>query len=294
MRIQPDCIPCVFQMAVSGMHEIGLPEESMRKVCTRIARIPALCGHAWDVTSPDVIEAVLDILSGTLGDQDPFRDLKQRQNRAMLDVKPRLQGKVSQAGDPLELALRLAVLGNAVDLMLADRPETLDAELETRLLRPEAIRAFRRRLDRSRSIVYLADNAGEIVLDGLLMERLRQEGKEVVLVVRSRPAMNDVTLGEIGSAGLEEDLPVMENGISGPFPGTRLARCSPEVRRRIEACDLIISKGGGNFDSFGEEPRSILDKTAFLLLSKCRPYCERFGAARLDPVLLAPGASQRS
>ncbi len=295
MLIQPDCIPCIFQMAVSGMHELGLPENLQRKLCRRIAEIPALAAGEWNVTSPDVIEAVLNCLGEELDEPDPFRDLKAEQNRAMLAMKPRLRARVHRSGDSLARALQLAVLGNAVDLMLADRPEDLEAEMRTRPLPGKAIEAFRACVSRSRRIVYLADNAGEIVLDGVLIEEIRRlHGAEIILLVRSLPAMNDITLSETASAGLPDDLVVKENGIRGPYPGTKLDRCVPEVRRLIETCDLIVSKGGGNFDSLGEEPEEITGKTAFLLLSKCRPYCERFGASMLDPVLVPPGAFMAS
>jgi len=282
-------------MAISGMHELRLPEGLQRKLCRRIADIPALAAREWNVTSPDVIEAVLNCLVEELDDPDPFHDLKAEQNRAMLAMKPRLQEGVDRSGDSLARALQLAVLGNAVDLMLADRPEDLEAEIRSRPLPREPVEGLLEWLADAGRIVYLADNSGEIVLDGILIEEIRRfHGPEIILLVRSVPAMNDITLSEAASAGLPKDLVVKENGIRGPYPGTKLDRCLPEVRRLIETCDLIISKGGGNFDSLGEEPEEITGKTAFLLLSKCRPYCERFGASMLDPVLVPPGAFMAS
>ena len=97
--------------------------------------------------------------------------------------------------------------------------------------------------------------------------------------------MNDVTMHDVETADLPGNIRIVENGIDGPYPGTRLKRCSREVQDLINDADLIISKGGGNFDSFGEEGEAFTQKTIFLLLSKCRPYCDLFKAQLLDPVL---------
>jgi len=109
-------------------------------------------------------------------------------------------------------------------------------------------------LERARRVAYLTDNAGEIVFDRLLIETIKQAASlEVVCVVKSVPVLNDATLAEAKLVGIDRLATVMENGINGPLPGTILARCSGDVRRLIEDADLIISKGGGNFDTLDEE-----------------------------------------
>ncbi|MEW5909167.1 MAG: ARMT1-like domain-containing protein, partial [Thermodesulfobacteriota bacterium] len=77
---------------------------------------------------------------------------------------------------------------------------------------------------------------------------------------------------------------IMENGIDGPLPGTILKRCSSGIRELFDKADLIISKGGGNFDTLGEENES-LRKIVFMLLSKCRPYMNHFHVPLHHPVL---------
>jgi uncharacterized protein with ATP-grasp and redox domains len=64
---------------------------------------------------------------------------------------------------------------------------------------------------------------------------------------------------------------VLENGITEPFPGTSLGEVSPDVSALIRDSDLIISKGGGNYDVLSEE-RALDGKVSYLLPAKCRPY----------------------
>jgi uncharacterized protein with ATP-grasp and redox domains len=105
--------------------------------------------------------------------------------------------------------------------------------------------------------------------------------------VRSVPALNDATAKEAAAVELDAIAQIVENGIDGPLPGTVLARCSEQLRKLTEEADLILSKGGGNFDSLGEESH-LHDKILFMLMSKCVPYCGYFGTRMYDPILAPP------
>jgi len=289
MLIQPDCIPCILKMAVSSMKQVELEDSTIRRIFPSITAIPSLRGQAWQVTSPQVIEQVMEILMEATGRPDPFRELKQRQNQAILGLESFLRDLFRKDPDPLRLGVKLAIIGNTIDLMMGDHRTDVENTLrgQLRLPVPEAaLAAFERRLATAERVLYLGDNAGEIVFDRFFIEVLKDRfSSEVVFVVRSMPVMNDATAREASQAGLTGFVPVVENGIDGPFPGTDLSRCSQEVRELAEQSDLIISKGGGNFDSFGEESEAILEKTFFLLLSKCIPYQTLFNVPLFKPVL---------
>jgi uncharacterized protein with ATP-grasp and redox domains len=68
-------------------------------------------------------------------------------------------------------------------------------------------------------------------------------------------------------------------------PGTLLSRCSAEVNDLVHRSDLIISKGGGNFDTLDEESKHLNKNIFFLLLSKCEPYCNYFDRKLYEPIL---------
>ena len=114
---------------------------------------------------------------------------------------------------------------------------------------------------------------------------IRELTAEIVFVVRSVPTLNDATLAEARSIGIDKIARVIENGVDGPLPGTLLSRCSNEVRDVVNRSDLIISKGGGNFDTLDEERNHLNKNIAFLLLSKCEPYYKHFGVKLYDPIL---------
>ena len=78
---------------------------------------------------------------------------------------------------------------------------------------------------------------------------------------------NAATFSEAREAGIDQVPELLENGINGLLPGTIINRCSSQIQDLAGRADLIVSKGGRNFDTFGEE-EAYLHKIVFMLLSK--------------------------
>jgi uncharacterized protein with ATP-grasp and redox domains len=191
--------------------------------------------------------------------------------------------------DPLYMAVKLSILGNSMDLMVADPSVTIENSISEKVKIPlskENYSQFKQQLKASKHVLIFGDNAGEIVFDKLLIETIKKMHQlEISYVVRSVPTLNDATLKEAKSIGLDKVATVIENGIDGPLPGTLLSRCSDEVNDLVRRSDLIISKGGGNFDTLDEERKHLNKNISFLLLSKCEPYCNHFNMKLYQPIL---------
>ena len=288
MLIKPDCISCILKMAITAVRNLTADEALIRDLTVQILSIPSLQGLQWDLSSPEVIEQVMEKIIGAFGTPDPFRALKLEQNRIGQSLYPTLKKLVQEAEDPLQAAVKLAILGNAIDLMVADPSLNVETTLVQGLERPwpeEPFAAFKKKLEQTRSLVYLGDNCGEIVFDKLLLETIREiYHPEVVFVVRSVPALNDATRSEAEMVGLDRVAAVMPNGLEAPVPGTILSRCSEALRALIREADLVISKGGGNFDTL-EEEKDLGTDISFMLLSKCVPYCHYFQTGMFQPIL---------
>jgi uncharacterized protein with ATP-grasp and redox domains len=289
MLLEADCIPCILRMAVAALRQLPLDENTIRELSTEILEIPALRGLDWNKTSAEVIEDIWRKIVKQTGSSDPFRSAKSNQNKKIMDLYPVLKQMVTEAVDPLYLAVKLAILGNSLDLMVADTAAAFENSIKDRLDAPLALEifsAFEQQLRASKRLVYFGDNAGEIVFDKLLIETIKElHSPEIVFVVRSVPTLNDATLTETRFIGMDSIVRVIENGIDGPLPGTVLRRCSNEVNDLVRRSDLIISKGGGNFDTLDEQIEHLQKKISFLLLSKCEPYYRHFGVEIHQPIL---------
>ena len=289
MLLEAECVPCILRMSVAALRQLPLDENTIRQLFTEILEIPALRGPDWNKTSADVIEEIWRIIVKKTGSSDPFRSAKSTQNKKIMDLYPVLQQLVNGAADPLYTAVKLAILGNSLDLMVAGSAGTIENSIRDKvdaLLPLKIYSAFEQQLRASKRLVYFGDNAGEIVFDKLLIETIKElHSPEIVFVVRSVATLNDATLTEARSIGMDNIVRVVENGIDGPLPGTVLGRCSIEVNDLVRRSDLIISKGGGNFDTLDEEREHLQKKISFLLLSKCEPYYRHFGVEIYQPIL---------
>jgi damage-control phosphatase, subfamily I len=290
--LTPDCISCIVRVSLSTTREITSDEKTIRELIAEILQIPALRGLDWSLTSVHVLEMVLQKICGALGTSDPYKPLKDHQNQRGLRLYPFMRTLIDESDDALYTAVNLAIIGNWIDVMWTEGASDIGRFLRERLRTPVPARNFsdfRRRLERSELLVYLGDNSGEVVFDKALIETIKQyRDLEIVFVTRSVPALNDVTLEEARRLRMNEVATVVGNGIDGPMPGTVLSRCSDNLRNLVQRADLIFSKGGGNFDSFGEE-KEWGDKTYFALMCKCIPYRDHFKTELHRPILATCG-----
>ncbi len=72
--------------------------------------------------------------------------------------------------------------------------------------------------------------------------------------------LNDATLVDVHTVGLDETVEVIDNGSDAP--GTILADCGEGSRRRFAESGLIIAKGQGNFESLSDEPDRVIADTS--------------------------------
>ena len=210
------------------------------------------------------------------GNTDPFNSEKAEQNRAVLELYPFSKDLVLKSRDPLLEAVKLSIAGNSMDATAPPREQPTEKLIESLfklVISPEDVEELKERLGKARRLVYLGDNCGEIVFDNLLIELIRETyGPEVVFVTRTLPVLNDATFQDALAVGMDAVVRVVENGIPEPFTGTMLEKVSPEVRALIEGPDMVISKGGGNYDTLTEE-EEVRGKASFFLQAKCHVYC---------------------
>ena len=289
MLIKPDCIPCILKMTISSLRKLPLDENSVKALYTEILQIPALQGLVWDITSPEIIEDVWKKIVAKVNSRDPFYEAKLRQNEKITKLYPFIEKMVNEASDPLKLAVKLSILGNSMDFMVADSSLAIEESIAAKAKLPLSDKnysMFRQQLQVTRHLLIFGDNSGEIVFDRLLLETIKKLYQpEITFVVRSVPTLNDATIIEAKAVGIDRIATVIENGIDGPLPGTLLSRCSNEVNQLVRRSDLIISKGGGNFDTLHEERKHLNKKISFLLLSKCAPHHDNFDVQLYHPIL---------
>jgi uncharacterized protein with ATP-grasp and redox domains len=189
----------------------------------------------------------------------------------------------ARAPDRLEGGVRVAIAGNVIDFGIYENID-LDRSLSESFCLPlSAIdyRNFAQAVANARRILYLCDNAGEIVFDHVLIETLRDRGKDVTAVVKGSPVINDATLEDAAAAGLAECAAVIDNGNDGI--GTLLEACSQRFMDAYRSADLVISKGQANYETLVETKDA---RIFFLFKVKCPVVARVLSRENGDIVLM--------
>ena len=264
MKTYLECLPCLVRQSLEAARHATPDEQIHEQVLRKV--LDAL--RAYDLRRPPPVAGGLihRIVRESTGLDDPYRISKQICNRKALEIYPEMKEFVRQSPDPLGAALRLSIAGNAMDFAVHSRADRQDirqimTEAVSRHISTATLREFREHMDRATAILYLGDNAGEIVFDRLLVEELPAE--KITFVVKGGPVINDVTREDAEITGITDLVEVIDNG--SDIPGTIPGECSPEFVRRFEQSDLIISKGQGNYECLSDVRRDIY----FLFKAKC-------------------------
>ena len=281
MKTYLDCIPCFCRQTLEAVRfvtdDVAVQERALRAVLAAASKMDLR-------TSPaEMGQYIHHLIRDLTGCADPYREVKERFNQAALALYPELEKKVLASDDPLETAVRLAIAGNIIDFgVRADlRESQVEQKMESALRAPlfgGGMPEFRKAVWDAEQILYLGDNAGEIVFDRLLLGQLPRE--RTTYVVKARPIINDATMEDARLTGVTQMVEVIDNG--SDVPGTILSRCSEEFRQRFHESDLVIAKGQGNYETLSEAPGKIF----FLLMAKCPVIAGDIGCKTGDLVVL--------
>jgi len=270
MRTEIECFPCFLRQTVIALKQQtddpALQEEIIKSVAVLIRDADTSKPPAYTTTF--IHRLIREKLRN-----DPFSAIKKKYNRIALDLYPSLKEKVRKSPDPLLTASRLAIAGNVIDFGIftsVDIEGSVERSMGTSIA-VDDYTAFRSALQNAVDVLYLLDNAGEIVFDRLLIEELATMGKKVKAVVKGSPVLNDVTIEDASDTGLTDICEVIGN--DSDCIGTIPEWTSPGFREELDNAGLIVSKGQGNFETlFGTGK-----KTFFLFQAKCDVVARELG-----------------
>jgi uncharacterized protein with ATP-grasp and redox domains len=272
MRIYLDCIPCFLRQALGAARLVSGDEHIHEQVVREVLRL--MIDLDVSQSPPAIGQQIHRLIRRLVKDGDPYHEIKARFNNVALGLYPGLKNRVTTSEDPLATAVRLAIAGNIIDFGVDNTlgeshlNETIDGSLSG-YVDPEQVESLREAATAAERILYLADNAGEIVFDRLLIEQLPAE--KITVAVKGGPVINDATMEDAEVAGLVGMVEVIDNGSDAP--GTILHDCSPAFRDRFSKADLVIAKGQGNYETLSEAGGGVF----FILKVKCSVIARDIG-----------------
>ena len=288
MRTYLDCYSCLVRQSVEAGRRASNDPATQERIVRDV--LGALSQADLSLPPPVHARTTHQVVHRHTGVHDPYLADKRRSNELALALVARYRPQLAACPDRFAMAVRLAAAGNIIDfgahgeLDLACLEETIEHALASPL--PELTLArLRERTAKADRILYLADNAGELAFDRLLIEQL-PPGK-VTVAVKGAPILNDALREDAEAVGIGEVATVIDNGTG--IAGTWLAETPAAFLDLFLAADVVISKGQGNYETLSEAPRDVF----FLLKVKC-PMVSRRLNEPIGTIVLTQGDSVAS
>ena len=246
-----------------------------------VAELLRLLGESF---GPEVVPSYLGterdrLIKMVTGCPDAYAEVKRFANEKALKLLPRLEEMVEEARpeDRLKTAMKISCMGNVIEYDVPGHSSDIDEALGRfgEGFCVDDVEEFKRVVAPSSEVLLLADNAGEIVLDRLVVRELRRMGCRVAVAVKGGPSLNDALMGDAEEVGMTEEADeVITTGTDAI--GVRLEECSEEFRDRFYGADAIVAKGMANWETLTEVPAPC--PILYVFMTKCGPVAESVGA----------------
>ncbi|MFX1251310.1 MAG: DUF89 domain-containing protein, partial [Promethearchaeota archaeon] len=277
-------VPCLLKQMLQATKMVNTDIQVQDRVLR--AGLDYLAKNSWSISPALLAEAVHRLVREITGKEDPYFEVKRIANLEVLEFYPRLKNLVQTHPDPLLAAVKGAIAGNIIDYApFADKmsPGSLDFEsivndIINRPFAKDSFLALKKALMNAETLLFLADNAGEIVFDRVLLEQLQAQQEnslDITFIVKAQPFLNDAMLIDAEQVGLQNIPNLTLKPMNLP-----LDSLNPKLLQRFRLSDITISKGQANYELFSEYSSHF-----FLLMAKCPVIAQDLGVSVGDLIV---------
>jgi uncharacterized protein with ATP-grasp and redox domains len=282
MKLHLECIPCYLRQALEAIQMATDDKELQEKILRKCL----ITASKFNLSDSGFIlhTKIQKVIKRMLQDSDPYREVKEKYNHIVLGLVDGLEEIVRKSEDRFETSLRISLAGNIIDFGpdVALSSEVVQEAIRKSLhqrLDESKVRLLKKSIGDAKKILFIGDNAGEIVLDRIFIENLPRD--KITYAVRGGPALNDATMEDAEMSGMTDSVRVITSGLD--MPAAVLDFCSDEFLSEYKKSDLIIAKGQGNYESLCDEEKNIF----FLLKIKCPVVAGNFnGKYKLGDIVV--------
>ncbi|OVE73541.1 hypothetical protein BVX94_03510 [bacterium B17] len=275
MRAQPECVVCLYDQALRAAKIVTDDPDMQAEILRRVSRCVA-DSDVRRMNPAKLSQPSYDCITAVTGVIDPYEAIKKECNKVAQSLVPDLRELLDDSEDKLNTALHIAAVGNTIDLGAGhefDIEKDVLSAVKTDFGHND-VEQLRGEIKSGRKILYLGDNAGEIVFDMLLVEQLLDMELDVTFTVKSGPIINDAMMNDAEDVGMTELVKVIETGSNDI--GVNWDNASDEFKSAFESADIILGKGHGNYETCNDLPGNIY----FLLKAKCDIVADSLGVKK--------------
>jgi uncharacterized protein with ATP-grasp and redox domains len=274
MRTYLDCYPCFLRQALAALHLITDQEAEEKRVLDQVMQ--ALLTLPLEYSPPRIAKTVYGIIIRETGVADPYDKIKKSSNRQALAALPELTEIIERKPNRLRAAASLAISGNLIDFGVQHEGFKLSESLTNQFpdhFDLDDFPTFEQQLSRTGKLLYIGDNAGEIVADKIFISQIKAAYPqlEVGFAVRGAPIINDVTIVDAEQVGMAEVAGIINSGCRAP--ALLEDEMGPEMADWFLNATMIIAKGQGNYEALNQSEQPMF----FLLQCKCPVVADDLG-----------------
>ena len=284
LKVEAECAACIINRASAELMEATTNPALRFRGMIELLRL--LSKEFKPTAVPADLGTKRDrLIKRITGNNDPYKRRKKMSNEKAMKLLPYAR-KIVEEGytqqDRFKRACLCAIVGNVMEF---DIPGHRFAFSGLRKLFREAgkdlviddTNKIYELAENAHEILYLTDNAGEIVFDTLLVEQLKNMGVNVIVGVKEEAVLNDATLEDAKVSGMSEIADkVVTTGTDAV--GLNLKEVSEEFLNIYNSADIVFAKGMGYAETLTEY--KLKKPHALLFRTKCNCVANFFGVLR--------------
>jgi uncharacterized protein with ATP-grasp and redox domains len=269
MELNLNCLGCNINQALKITEILETEGEIREKIIREV--LEYLSTTDYKRTNMEVVTSTWEIIVKHIHNEDPYKAIKRYYNHKLDQLSPAIKHIVDSSSDKFNTALKISIIGNIIDYnakhfftdeMLLYRITSIHYEQLT----IDDSEKLHEKLKHAKSLLYIGDNCGEIVLDRIFIEAMKElfPDLHVYFGVKGKPIVNDATFEDATMVRMDQIAEIIDSG-DGSF-GTVIAQSNDLFKEKFWQADVIIAKGQCNYESLHREPRSNM---FFLFMAKC-------------------------
>ena len=284
MKVEAECAACILNRASAEAIEATTNPALRFRAMAELLRL--LNKEFKPTAVPADLGTKRDrLIKRITGNNDPYKRIKRLSNEKALKLLPYARKLVEEGytqQDRFKKACLCAMVGNIMEFDIPGHKFTFNSlrkdfrEAGKDLVINDIDKIYEL-VKKARTVLYLTDNAGEIVFDTLLVEQLKNMGVTVIVGVKGGPIINDATLEDVEASGMSK---IADKLITTGTDAVGLVpkEFSAEFLNSYNSVDIVFAKGMGYAETLTEY--KLKRPHALLFRTKCNPVANFFGVLR--------------
>jgi len=284
LKVEVECASCLLHRGYLQIKEATKNPSIQFKAMSTLLNL--LNEEFTQNANPAVLGTQRDrLVKKVTGNPDPYARIKHLSNEKAMETLPFIEDLVKKENSVqsrFRKACICAIVGNVIEFDIPGHNFEYEdirglAKVAENELAIDEIPHFFDLAKKRKKVIYLADNAGEIAFDKLLVHELKKLGAHVTVAVKEGPALNDATMKDAKYVEMDK---VADNlvTIGADAVGLIPKECSKEFLKIYNSADLVVAKGMAYAETLTEF--KLGSPHVLLLRTKCNPVANFFHVGR--------------